>query len=341
MIAIVFTLVSRRWVHRYRRRARAGGDDAEGRRRRRVATVVGLVLRRLVIVVWFVFILTLLKDLGVDVTPIIASAGIVGIALGFGAQALVRDTISGLFIFLEGQFDVGDIVDLTIVGRHRVGDGRDPQPAHHRRPPVRRLALDHPQRLIEVTNNRTRGWGRAVVDVRVALDEDPDRIRDVLEELFTEIQEQPPFGEWLRQPPQVLGVTQLTDTAQVIRVAAETMPSHRVDTERLLRAKILARMGERGIKTPPVVRDAAAPRAERAHARRRPGRLPGWSNCLSPIVDELTEALGAHAYLADRGLATAIYLSLSLGKPLLLEGEAGVGKTEVAKVLADAARPRS
>ena len=91
-----------------------------------------------------------------------------------------------------------------------------------------------PNGLIEVTNNRTRGWGRAVVDVRVALDEDPDRVREGLEELFGEIQEQPPLGEWLRQPPQVLGVTQVTDTAQVIRVAAETMPSHRVDTERLL-----------------------------------------------------------------------------------------------------------
>ena len=98
-----------------------------------------------------------------------------------------------------------------------------------------------PNGLIEVTNNRTRGWGRAVVDVRVALDEEPDRVREVIEELFEEIREQPPLGEWLRQPPQFLGVTQLTDTAQVIRIAAETMPSHRVDTERLLRAKIVAR----------------------------------------------------------------------------------------------------
>ena len=89
-----------------------------------------------------------------------------------------------------------------------------------------------PNGLIEVTNNRTRGWGRAVVDVRVALDEDPDRVRVVLEELFGEMQDEAPLDEWLRQPPAVLGVTQLTDTAQVIRIAAETMPSHRIDTER-------------------------------------------------------------------------------------------------------------
>jgi len=252
VLAVVFTFVSRRWVRRYRRRAKAGGDDAEGRRRRRVATVVGLFSGVVVVVVWLVFLLTVLRDLGVDITPLIASAGIAGIALGFGAQALVRDTISGLFIFLEGQFDVGDIVDLTTSAGTVSGTV---ETLNLRTTAVRQYdgsLSTVPNGLIEVTNNRTRGWGRAVIDVRVALYEDPDRVRDGLEELFGEIQEQPPLGEWLRQPPQVLGVTQVTDTAQVIRVAAETMPSHRIDTERLLRAKILARLGERGIKTPPV-----------------------------------------------------------------------------------------
>ncbi len=251
-IAIVFTFVSRRWVRRYRRRAKASGDDAEGRRRRRVATVVGLFSGVVVVVVWLVFLLTVLRDLGVDITPLIASAGIAGIALGFGAQTLVRDTISGLFIFLEGQFDVGDIVDLTTSAGTVSGTV---ETLNLRTSAIRQYdgsLSTVPNGLIEVTNNRTRGWGRAVVDVRVALDEDPDRVRERLEELFGEIQAEPPLGEWLRQPPQVLGVTQVTDTAQVIRVAAETMPSHRVDTERLLRAKILARLGERGIRTPPV-----------------------------------------------------------------------------------------
>jgi small-conductance mechanosensitive channel len=253
VLAAVFTLVSRRWVRRYRRRAKAGGDDAEGRRRRRVATVVGLFSGVVVVLVWLVFLFTLLKDLGVDITPLIASAGIAGIALGFGAQALVRDTISGLFIFLEGQFDVGDIVDLTTSAGTVSGTV---ETLNLRTTAVRQYdgsLSTVPNGLIEVTNNRTRGWGRAVVDVRVALDEEPDRVRDVVEELFAEIQEQPPLGEWLRQPAQFLGVTQLTDTAQVIRVAAETMPSHRVDTERLLRAKIVARLSERGVKTPPVM----------------------------------------------------------------------------------------
>jgi len=205
-----------------------------------------------VIVAWAVFLLTLLKDLGVDIRPILASAGIVGIALGFGAQSLVRDMIAGLFIFVEGQFDVGDIVDLTTTSAAVSGTIES---LSLRTTAVRQYdgsLSTIPNGLIEVTNNRTRGWGRAVVDIRVALDEDSDRVRTVLEELFEEIREEAPLNEWLRQPPAVLGVTQLTDTAQVIRVAAETMPSHRIDTERLLRARIVARMAERGIKSPPV-----------------------------------------------------------------------------------------
>jgi small-conductance mechanosensitive channel len=252
LVAVVFTVVGRRWAHHYRRRARGGGDDAEGRRRRRVATVIGLLSGIVIVIAWFVFLLTLLKDLGVDITPIIASAGIVGIALGFGAQSIVRDSLSGLFIFIEGQYDVGDTVDLTTSAGTVSGTI---ERLNLRTTSVRQYdgtLSTVPNGLIEVTNNRTRGWGRAVVDVPVALDEDPEHVRTVLQDLVDELASQPPFHEWLRQPAQVLGVTQLTNVAQVMRVAVETEPSHRVDVERLLRAKVVARMTERGIKAPPI-----------------------------------------------------------------------------------------
>jgi small conductance mechanosensitive channel len=219
---------------------------------RRFATIAGLVAGPLVVIAWFVFTLTLLESLGVSIGPLIASAGIAGVALGFGAQSLVRDTISGLFIFIEGQYDVGDIVDLTTDTATVSGTIESLS--------LRTTAIRQydgslsivPNGGIQITNNRTRGWGRAVVDLRVALSEDAETVRRVLEELFDEMEGQPPFDEWLRQRPQVLGVTQMTDVAQVIRVAAETVPSHRVDTERLLRERAVVRMGERGVKVPPV-----------------------------------------------------------------------------------------
>jgi len=260
-LALLLTVLSRPWVARYRRRAK-GGDDAEGRRRRRVATVVGMISGVVVVIAWLVFALTLLKTLGVDITPIVASAGIAGIALGFGAQTIVRDALSGLFIFLEGQYDVGDTVDLTTTSAGTVSGTIEALTV--RTTSVRQydgsLSIV-PNGVIEITNNRTRGWGRAVVDVPVALDEDSDRVRQVLEELLDEIDGEAPLNGWLRKPPQVLGVTQLTDSAQVIRIAAETVPSHRIDAERLLRAKVLTRMSERSIKSPPIAAGIPRPPA--------------------------------------------------------------------------------
>src|SRR5262249_33282038 len=123
VIAIVVSLVVDRYVRRYRRRARESGDDVEGRRRRRLTTVIGLVGGVVVVIVWFIVVLTMLSAFGVNLGPLIASAGIAGVALGFGAQTLVRDTISGLFIVLESQYDVGDVVDLETDGGLFSGSG--------------------------------------------------------------------------------------------------------------------------------------------------------------------------------------------------------------------------
>lgn len=252
LIALVVTVAGRRWSGKLHRRAKAAGDDAEGRRLRRAATVVGIVATTVLVVAWFVFLLVLLDAFGVSIAPLIASAGIAGVALGFGAQSLVKDTISGMFIFLEGQFDVGDIVDLTT--------DTDTVSGTIERLNLRTTSVRQydgslsiiPNGTIQITNNRTRGWGRAVVDIRLALSEDAEQVRAVIEELFDQIVDAPPLADWLRERPEVLGITQMTDVAQVLRVSAETTPSHRGDTERLLREKIVARMTERGIKVPPV-----------------------------------------------------------------------------------------
>lgn len=253
LIAIVISAASRRWVRRYQRRAKTAGDEPEGRRLRRVGSIAAIVGTTLAVIAWTVFAVTLLSALGVNVGPLVASAGILGVALGFGAQSLVKDTISGLFMFLEGQYDVGDIVDLT--ASSGTVSGRV-ESLSLRTTSIRQydgsLSIVS-NGLIEITNNRTRGWGRAVVDVRIALAEDADRVRGVIEELFAQMEGQEPLQGWLREPPIVLGVTDLTDTAQVIRVAAETQPSHRIDAERYLRERIVQRMAERGVRVPPVV----------------------------------------------------------------------------------------
>ena len=259
LIAIAVTIAGRRWSGRLRKRANAAGDDGMGRRLRRTATVVGIVATTALVVAWFVFLLVLMDAFGVSIAPLIASAGIIGVALGFGAQTLVKDTISGMFIFLEAQYDVGDIVDLTT--------DTDTVSGTIERLNLRTTSLRQydgslsiiPNGTIQITNNRTRGWGRAVVDIRLALSEDADDVRRVIETLFDEVVDQPPLVDWLRDRPEVLGITQMTDVAQVLRVAAETSPSHRVDTERLLREKIVARIADEGIKVPPVTAAPGTP----------------------------------------------------------------------------------
>lgn len=258
--AIAITLITRWYVRRLRKQAKdASNDQGEGKRLRRAATVVGLVAGTIRIVAWFVVLTIILAQLGVPLGPIFASAGVVGVALGFGAQTIVRDTLAGIFIALEGQYDVGDVVDLQTDGGLVSGSIEG---LSIRVTMVRQfdgtLSIV-PNGGIHVTSNKTRGWGRAIVDLRVSIAEDPERIREVLEELINELTAADPLREWLRGRPQVFGVTQLTDVAQVMRVVAETQPNHRADAERYLRERITQRFAEREIRVPPVTGVAQRP----------------------------------------------------------------------------------
>jgi small conductance mechanosensitive channel len=113
--------------------------------------------------------------------------------------------------------------------------------------------------LIQITRNKTRGWGRAIVDLRIALDEDADRVRDLIEALLRDLVALEPYASGLREQPKVLGVTQLTENAQVIRVTAETEPSKRVDVERAMRQAIAAKLNAEGIRRPPPYPPGPAP----------------------------------------------------------------------------------
>jgi small conductance mechanosensitive channel len=251
VIAVVASWIVHHYVRRYRRRAASSGDDPSGRRRRRLATAVGLAGGVIIVIAWSVVVLSLVSFFGVALGPLIASAGIAGLAIGFGAQQLVADTISGLFLVLEGQFDVGDTVQLETDGGQIAGT-------------VERLSLRATairefdgtlstvsNGLIQITRNKTRGWGRAIVDLRIALDEDPEKVRVLIEALLHDLANVEPYASGLREEPKVLGVTQLTENAQVIRVTAETEPSKRVDVERAMRQSIAGRLNAEGIRRPP------------------------------------------------------------------------------------------
>jgi small conductance mechanosensitive channel len=253
LVALVITLLLRAWVRRSDRRAKDTADDSlEGPRRRRIATIAGLVSATLQVIVWILIGFYVLAAFGVPLGPLFASAGIAGVALGFGAQTLVKDTLAGLFIAMEGQFDIGDVIDLQTEGGPVSGtiEGLTLRITSVRQYDGTLSIV--PNGSIQVTSNKTRGWGRAIVDVRVALAEDPDTVRDALETLMRELADEEPLRSWLREPPSVLGVVQLTDVAQVVRVVAQTTPGNRLEAERFMRGRVTARITEQGIKAPHV-----------------------------------------------------------------------------------------
>ena len=248
--ALLVTLLARVAVHRFERRLAGPADATQTIGIRRVATLTHAMSTAVVVAIWTIAFLMVLSEFEVNLAPLLASAGIVGVALGFGAQSLVRDCLSGFFILLENQLGVGDTVDLQTTGG--VVSGKV-ESLTLRVTVVR--AFDGtlhtvPNGNILVVSNRSRGWARAIVDVRVAYTQDVDRLREILDELFDELRLDPTLSDWIREGPTVLGIDALGADAKVLRVVADTRTSKRVDVERRLRESIAKRLADRGVQVP-------------------------------------------------------------------------------------------
>jgi moderate conductance mechanosensitive channel len=249
-VAVGVHLAARTLVHRFQRKLEGSASLTQELNLQRAATLTNALSTAFVIVIWVISIMLILGQVGVNLAPLLASAGVAGVALGFGAQSLVKDTLSGFFILLENQFGVGDVIEAQTTAGAVNGK-------------VEMLTLRvtslrafdgtlHfiPNGNIQVVSNRSKGWGRAIVDVRLAYGEDVERVRKILDDMFDEIEEQGLFDGWLTTRPSVLGMERLSDFALVIRVTADTRPSKRWDAERRLREMIARRLAREGIRVP-------------------------------------------------------------------------------------------
>lgn len=208
----------------------------------RVETFNGLIKSLWRYVVIFVAILMILREF-VDITPILAGAGIVGLAVGFGAQSLVKDIITGLFIIIEDQFAVGDYIStgpysgiVEQVGL-RVTRLRDFGGQLH----------IIPNSKIETVTNFSDGPQRSLIDVSVAYEHNIDSVLEILREECERFS-----GEYpqVKEGPTVLGVVDLEDSGVVIRIIARVEPMQQWFIERELRRKIKNRLDEAGIEIP-------------------------------------------------------------------------------------------
>ena len=162
----------------------------------------------------------ILKELSIDIGPILAGVGIIGLAVGFGAQSLVKDFLSGMFILIENQYNVGDVVQLASASglvekiTLRATTLRDLEGKVH----------IIPNGTIDVVTNMTRQWSRSVLDIGVAYKENVDEVMDVLKEIGDEMAADPSYAAFITGPLEVLGVQDFADSAVVIRVMFTTAP---------------------------------------------------------------------------------------------------------------------
>ncbi|MGH7572660.1 MAG: mechanosensitive ion channel family protein [Gemmatimonadota bacterium] len=222
----------------------AGPGPSERLQRRKtlasVMTTGGLIL------IMAVTLMMVLDTIGIPLGPLLATAGVASLAVGFGAQTLVKDVISGFFILLEDQYAIGDVIETAGVDgiveevNLRTTLLRDVHGTVH----------VVPNGEIRVLSNKTKGWSRAVLEIGVSYSEDPDRVIAVLEEIAERIYEDPVFGTLLMEAPTVPGVEAFGDSAVTIRMMAKTLPLKQWDVARELRRRIKHRFDAEGIEIP-------------------------------------------------------------------------------------------
>jgi small conductance mechanosensitive channel len=222
------------------------------RREARASSISTVVASTVSVVVWVVATLLVLGKLNVDLAPLLAGAGIAGIAIGFGTQNLVKDCVAGLFMLIEDQYGIGDVVDLGVATgsvervtlRTTVLRSQDGTVWHVPNGEIRRVG------------NRSKLWSVAVLDVVVAYDADLQATREVVHDAATAVCESEDFAGDVLEAPHLLGVESVSAEGVAVRLVVKTSPGAQFRLQRALREAIKVALDRAGIDvlpTPPRV----------------------------------------------------------------------------------------
>jgi small conductance mechanosensitive channel len=220
------------------------------RTEQRAAAIGTLLTSSVSLIVWTVAVLMALEALGVNVAPLLASAGVVGVALGFGAQTMVKDYLSGIFLIIEDQFGVGDVVDLGPV----IGTVEEVALRYTRLRDLSGVVWYVRNGEILRVANRSQGWTLASVDIPVAYDENLDRVRDLIESVAIDMDEDPTYDDMLLGKPTFAGVESMSGEAMVVRVTAKAVPEKQIILARTIRERIKLAFDRAGIVMPMMMR---------------------------------------------------------------------------------------
>lgn len=244
--AIVAVRILRFLIAKIRRFFEDDDPTTRSEREKRADTLTRTLGHFATIAVWFFAGMMILKELGVDIGPILAGAGIAGLAIGFGAQSLVKDFLSGIFIIIENEYRVGDVVRVADTAglvekiTLRTTTLRDLEGRVH----------IIPNGEIAVVTNMTKEWSRFLIDVGVAYKEDVDHVMEVLGEVGEGMEKDGTFGPLILEPLQILGVDSFGDSSVNIRVMFTTQPLQQWTVGREFRRRIKKTFDEKGIEIP-------------------------------------------------------------------------------------------
>jgi small conductance mechanosensitive channel len=212
----------------------------------RIQTLTSLFGSVTSVIIWVVAALMVLSELGVSIAPLLASAGIAGVALGFGAQSLVKDFLSGVFMVLEDQYGVGDDIDAG----EATGTVEQVNLRSTRLRSADGTVWFIPNGEIRRVGNRSRQWARALLDISVGYGSDLDRVRGIVLEVATEVCERDDQREVVLEPPEVLGVEALALDGVILRLVIKTEPGAQEKLTRALRLALKDRFDAEGVEIP-------------------------------------------------------------------------------------------
>jgi len=225
------------------------------RRTARAQSIAVVVSSTASVGIWVVAVLLVVGELGIDLAPLIAGAGIAGVAIGFGAQSLVKDCLSGLFMLIEDQYGIGDSVDLGVATgaverislRTTVLRGQDGTVWHVPNGEIRRVG------------NRSKVWSVAVLDILVAYDADLPATKHVVAEVARQVCESEDYAGDVLAAPELLGVESVSPDGVTLRLLVKTNPGMQYRLQRALREAIKVGLDTAGVAVlPPPPRPAPA-----------------------------------------------------------------------------------
>jgi moderate conductance mechanosensitive channel len=213
---------------------------------KRSRTLASVLVKIVEVTAFLLAAIIALGEAGFQLGPLIAGAGVVGLAIGFGAQSLVKDVLAGIFVLFENQYTEGDVVNVA-------GIGGTVQRINLRRTILRDIdGIVHtiPNGEIRVSSNLTRSFARVNLNVSVGYGEDLDRVRDVIDEVGRELAADPHWGEKILEAPKVLRVNELGDSGVELKILGTVRPITQWEVTGELRKRVKQRFDREGIEIP-------------------------------------------------------------------------------------------